>query len=102
MREPNVLSRDVARGLSPETHVENEKHYHVDSRTRSVVKALSWRITALIVTSIVVWVITGSLEFAAAVAGADTLIKIVLFYFHERIWIRAKFGRETREIEDTG
>ena len=94
--EPNVLGQDGAHGLSPNGPARDEMRYHADSRVRSILKALSWRITALIVTSIVVWVITGSLEFAAAVGAADTLIKLGLYYVHERLWNRSRFGRETR------
>ena len=96
MGESNPLSRDVARGLSPNQPGDNDRRYSVDSHARSFVKALSWRITALIVTSIVVWVITGSMEFAAAVGAVDALLKIGLYYLHERIWNRSRFGRETR------
>jgi uncharacterized membrane protein len=100
MGEPNVLGQDVAHGLSPNGPAGDEKRYYVDSRARSFLKSMSWRVTALTVTSIVVWVITGSLEFAAAVGLADTLIKVSLFYAHERIWNRSRFGRETRRTED--
>ena len=95
MGEPNPLNRDAARGLSPNIPGDNDRRYYVDSHSRSFVKALSWRITALVVTSIVVWVITRSMEFTAAVAVADTLLKIGLYYLHERIWNRSRFGRET-------
>jgi uncharacterized membrane protein len=66
-----------------------------ESRIRSFLKALSWRITGLVVTSSVVLVITGSLEFAAAAAAIDSLLKIVLYYVHERAWNQAGFGRAT-------
>jgi adenylylsulfate kinase len=74
--------------------VQDQKIYYADSHVRSIAKALSWRITALIVTGVLVLLITGSLEFAAAVGAADTLLKIGLYYLHERIWVRSRFGRE--------
>ena len=77
MGKSNVLSKDVAQGLPPDVPVGDRNLYYEDSRARSIVKALSWRLTALIVTSIVVWVVTGSMEFAAAVAAADASLKIV-------------------------
>ena len=69
-----------------------------DGRWRSVVKALSWRLIASAVTVTVVWVVTGKMELAAAVGVGDTLIKILLYYFHERAWMRIGFGQSTQRI----
>ena len=99
MAKSNVLTQDLDYGLPPDVPVGDRNLYYEDSRVRSIVKALSWRITALIVTSIVVWVVTSSLEFAAVVAAADTVLKIFLYYFHERMWNRSGFGRKTRGDE---
>jgi len=33
--------------------------------------------------------ITGKLSWAGAIAGIEVLTKMVLYYFHERIWERA-------------
>jgi uncharacterized membrane protein len=57
-----------------------------ESHTRSILKAVSWRFFAVMVTVGVAWVITGEAKFAAAVGIADSGLKIVLYYFHERIW----------------
>lgn len=59
-------------------------------------KALSWRVTALVVTVIVVKIATGDTEMAATVGAADALVKFVLYFFHERLWIRVKLGRGQR------
>ena len=80
--------------MTTKANVEDKPGYYADSHVRSIVKALSWRITALIVTSVLVLVITGSMEFAAAVGAADAVIKIGLYYLHERVWNRSRFGRE--------
>ena len=101
MAESNVLNQDLPHGLPPDVPVVDRNLYYEDSRVRSIVKAFSWRITALIVTSIVVWVVTGSLEFAAVVGAADALLKIFLYYFHERMWNRSRFGRPTPGSEES-
>ena len=69
-----------------------------DGRWRSVVKALSWRLVASAVTVTVVWVVTGKMEVAAVIGAGDTLVKILLYYFHERAWIRIGFGQSTQRI----
>lgn len=38
------------------------------------------------------WVVTGDLNFGMTIGAADVVIKIVLYYFHERLWYHSKFG----------
>lgn len=58
------------------------------SRLVSVMKAVSWRMTAGVDTFIVAWFITGSLKGAGAIVGIEALTKIALYYGHERAWVR--------------
>ena len=64
-----------------------------DTHRRSIVKALTWRFIALVVTLLVSWFVTRSLSFGAVIAGIDTVIKLGAYYFHERLWNRLSFGR---------
>ena len=64
-----------------------------DSHLRSVVKAISWRTTGSIDTFLVTLVITRSTVFASSVAGAEIITKIMLYYFHERVWAIVPWGR---------
>jgi len=65
----------------------------MDSTQRSLAKALSWRVVATLITSVLVYYMTGELEFAAKVGLADTTLKFVTYFGHERIWNRIPFGR---------
>ena len=56
-------------------------------------KAATWRAGGLAVTIAVAWVITRRLELAAGLGLADTAVKLLAFYVHERVWLRVKFGR---------
>ena len=71
----------------------------MDSRTRSLVKALTWRGVALTVTATVAWIATGELEMAAAIGAADEAIKFVLYYLHERVWGQVAFGRPQEDYQ---
>ena len=64
-----------------------------DSRGRSVLKALTWRAVALVITVGVVGLATGEAGIAAAVGGIDAEVKLVAYYIHERAWDRSAFGR---------
>ena len=68
-----------------------------ESHRRSIAKAISWRAAALIVTVSLVWVVTGEAGFAATVGAVDSLIKLFVYYVHERAWIRFGFGRLPKE-----
>ena len=65
----------------------------METKTRTICKSLTWRVTALIITTSVVWVATGKLHLAAEIGLADTAIKLFVYYAHERCWLKAKFGR---------
>mgnify|MGYP001082767356 CR=1 FL=1 len=61
-------------------------------RKRHVAKAFTWRILASIVTFIVGWSVTGNFEFGMTIGILDVVVKLILYYFHERIWYKSDFG----------
>lgn len=61
---------------------------------RSIVKTISWRTIGTIDTFILSFLLTGSFGIAASIGGAELITKMILYYFHERIWNYLKFGRE--------
>jgi uncharacterized membrane protein len=65
----------------------------VESHIRSIAKAITWRIGGTVVTFMVAWVVTRELSVAAGIGLLDSVIKIGVFYVHERLWIRVKFGK---------
>jgi uncharacterized membrane protein len=60
---------------------------------RSVLKALSWRVVGTIDTLVVSYYVTGKFTLAASIASVDFLTKLVLYFFHERIWNKIKWGK---------
>lgn len=64
----------------------------VESKKRSLVKALSWRFIATFITMVVVFVLTGELIWAVEIGLADTAIKFAAYFGHERIWVRIPYG----------
>jgi uncharacterized membrane protein len=71
----------------------------MDTTRRSVAKALSWRFVATLITTTIVYVITGKGEFAAGIGLADTAIKLFVYIGHERVWNRITYGRTERQPE---
>lgn len=64
-----------------------------EKHIRSIIKTLSWRVTATVTTILLVWIITGQLAAAFTIGGIEVFLKILLYYLHERTWDKAKFGR---------
>lgn len=60
---------------------------------RSALKALTWRIIAFLVTIIVVYIYSGDIKEALVIGVSANFVKIFLYYIHERMWNRVKFGR---------
>lgn len=71
----------------------------MESTRRSIAKALSWRIVATMITSTIVFLLTGKGEFAATIGLADTTIKFFVYFSHERLWNRIPYGREQKQPE---
>ena len=65
-----------------------------ESATRSALKALSWRLFATMWTMVVIYVLTGSSDLALTVGYLDAILKMGLYYFHERFWNRLRVGRQ--------
>ena len=64
------------------------------TKLRSILKAISWRIIGTLDTMTLGWIITGSPLMGLKIGGLELITKFVLYYFHERIWLRSKFGTE--------
>ena len=69
----------------------------METRWRSLVKALSWRFIATFITAGIVLALTGEGKFAATVGLLDTSIKLLVYFFHERAWLKIPFGIAKRQ-----
>jgi uncharacterized membrane protein len=61
--------------------------------SRSLVKAISWRITGTLDTVVISYLITGHARWAFTIGFIELFTKITLYFVHERIWDRLSFGR---------
>ena len=67
---------------------------------RSVVKTISWRALGTIDTMLISYLITGSLKMAASIGSIELFTKMVLYYYHERLWNKMSFGRYKATAND--
>ena len=65
---------------------------HQERPLRSMAKAVSWRIAGSLDTVMLSWLFTQQLTTAIAIGSTEIVTKIVLYYFHERLWNRIPLG----------
>ena len=65
-----------------------------ETHARSVAKAVSWRLMGTLATALLVLAITRKVGLSLAVGALEFVSKIGLFWVHERIWDRLRFGKQ--------
>ncbi len=65
----------------------------METRRRSVVKAVLWNAVGLVVMSFVGLIATGSAAIGGGLALVNTAIGLTLYVIYERIWAGISWGR---------
>ena len=73
----------------------------METRTRSIVKAFSWRITATLLTMTIAWIVTKDYTIGLSIGAADFVVKLIVYYFHERLWHLVKIGYLPHTVSNT-
>ena len=68
-----------------------------ETKVRSIVKTISWRILATLTTVTLVYIFIGDTTIAFTVGGIEVFLKMLVYFIHERVWDKLKFGK--REIQ---
>ena len=63
---------------------------------RHIAKTISWRIVGTLDTMFLSWIITGDLKVGMQIGLADVVIKMVLYYLHERAWFKSSIKNSNR------
>jgi len=63
-----------------------------ESQLRSILKAVTYRITGTFTTATITFLVTGQLHTALAVGMVEPFVKIVIYYVHERLWQHVPVG----------
>jgi adenylylsulfate kinase len=66
----------------------------MESNSRSIAKAISYRLLGSLSTALIVFVFSGNPAVSLGVGAADMVAKIALYYLHERLWNHISFGRQ--------
>lgn len=68
-----------------------------ENKLRSLVKGISWRLLGTIDTIGISFILTGRIKLALSIGCVELFSKVALYYFHERVWNKIKFGRKPIE-----
>jgi len=62
------------------------------TRKRHIAKTVTWRIIGTIDTMLLGWIISGDPMIGISIGSLELITKMILYYFHERMWYKTKFG----------
>ena len=80
-------------GTMPKNDIESAKEkLPRESRLRSVLKAVSWRVLATLTTMVIAYIIIGDIGNALKIGGVEVVAKMLIYYFHERAWAQIPLG----------
>jgi uncharacterized membrane protein len=59
---------------------------------RSFAKSVTWRLCATLTTVILVWIFFRDVKAALSVGAVEVIVKMIVYYFHERAWNKVPWG----------
>ncbi|MCX6707963.1 MAG: DUF2061 domain-containing protein [Candidatus Woesearchaeota archaeon] len=63
-----------------------------EKHTRSMIKAISWRVFASLITMLIVYAFTQRLALSLGIGAFEIASKLILYYAHERVWDNVRWG----------
>lgn len=65
----------------------------METNKRSLLKTITWRLTGSGATFLISLIISGNINLAGTIAVIQLVANTLLYYVHERIWNKIKWGR---------
>jgi len=69
-----------------------------ESKLRSILKAVSYRVVGTITTWLIAFVVTGDAAIALAIGAVEPVVKTLVYYLHERAWQQLPRGTVRRVL----
>ena len=71
-------------------------------KKRHIAKTITWRIVGTLDTMFVGYLITGDVKVGLSIGGVEVISKMFLYYLHERVWYKSKFGVDDKHNKSEG
>uniref|UniRef100_UPI00404A930F DUF2061 domain-containing protein n=1 Tax=Gelidibacter sp. TaxID=2018083 RepID=UPI00404A930F len=68
----------------------------LESKKRHIAKTFTWRLVGTMDTMIIAWIISGNPLTGLKIGFAEVITKMLLYYFHERVWYKSNYGLSER------
>ena len=65
-------------------------------KKRHIAKTITWRIVGTLDTITIGWLISGDIKMGLSIGGIEVISKMALYYLHERVWYKSKFGLDEK------
>jgi uncharacterized membrane protein len=59
---------------------------------QTILKTITWRIIGTADTILLAWFFTGNWQTGLQIGSLELVTKMILYYFHERLWLKIKLG----------
>lgn len=64
-----------------------------ENHARSILKSVTWRVLAVVITLYSIWLCTGALAVSIESTVVVSVLSTIAYYLHERVWDRLSWGR---------
>lgn len=81
-----MLVDKVIEGKIRESDEALKDNKNTKPRWVSIAKSVSWRAVGTVDTMVISYFITGEIKMAISIGSFEVFSKMILYYFHERIW----------------
>jgi uncharacterized membrane protein len=71
-----------------------------ETHTRTVIKAVSWRVIASLTTMTIIYVLTREWVLTVGAGVVEASSKMLFYYLHERAWGKIGWGKQTHPLEN--
>lgn len=65
----------------------------MEKNTRLLTKAITWQMIGFVMMTVVNYLYMGNLQAGLGLSALLTLIGLVSYYVHERVWAAVRWGR---------
>jgi uncharacterized membrane protein len=72
----------------------------METHKRSIVKSLVWRIIGVFLLGGIAYAVTHDWKEMSIITIIFHSVRMVLYYFHERIWLRVNWGRIRHPLDE--
>lgn len=70
----------------------------MDTKIRSWAKSIVWRAIGIVLLGVISYLITGDWKEMTVITALFHSIRVILYYFHERLWERISWGKLTHPL----